>query len=76
MHMMIMVGVVLALYLQLGYYYRNISQASMLAAIFIGFAFYFCDPEERYIKWKVVAIGALVVVIGLAAFLMFFRIRP
>jgi len=42
--MLVVMLAVLGLYVQLGYYYRNISLLSMLAAVVIGFVFYFCDP--------------------------------
>ena len=44
-HMLFSMLLVALLYLQLGIVYRNISLASMLAGFFVGFVFYFCDPD-------------------------------
>lgn len=35
----------LLLYIQLSYFYRNISFISIMAAFGLGFIFYFCDPD-------------------------------
>lgn len=66
----------LLLYLQLSYYYRNISFISMMVAFGLGFIFYFCDPDEKYEKVKICAIIFLILVIGGAAVCLFFSADP
>lgn len=66
----------LLLYLQLSYYYRNISFISMMVAFGLGLIFYFCDPDEKYEKVKICAIIFLILVIGGAAVCLFFSADP
>jgi hypothetical protein len=48
----------------------------MAAAFFIGFLFYFCDPEEKYAKFKIPSIVLLVTTIGISSFYLFFKVNP
>jgi len=48
----------------------------MAAAFFIGFLFYFCDPEEKYANYRMPSIVLLVAAIGISAFYLFFRVNP
>jgi len=63
-------------YLHIGTIYRNISLLSMAAAFFIGFLFYFCDPEEKFAKYRIPSIVLLVAAIGVPTFYFFFKVNP
>ena len=75
--MLMVIGLMLILYFQLGIIYRNISWLSMLAALLMGFVFYFCDPnDERYERCRICAIIFLTSVVGVAILIFFFKSNP
>jgi hypothetical protein len=75
-HMMLVISMVVLPYVQLGASYANISLISMGAGLVIGFVFYFCDPLEKFMKYRVPAIIFLVGMIATAIFCVFFRTHP
>lgn len=76
-HIILITLMVLLPYAQLGVIYKNISGCSMVAALIIGFIFYFCDPNcEKYNKYKMPAIVFLVLILAISAFCVFFKIQP
>lgn len=74
--MLALMLIMFMLYLQLGYYYRNISYASMGSAFALGLIFYFCDPDEKYERTRAWAIVLLILLIGGAGFWLFFKTSP
>jgi len=75
--MVIVVSLMLILYFQLGMLYRNISWLSMLAALLMGFIFYFCDPnDERYERTRLCSVIFLTSAVGVAVLFFFFRSNP
>lgn len=75
-HMWLVIFMTTLPYIHIGSIYRNISLLSMVAAFFIGFLFYFCDPEDKYAKFRIPSIVLLVALIGISAFYLFFRVNP
>lgn len=75
-HMLGVMLLMFLLYLQLSYYYRNISFFSMMVAFGLGFIFYFCDPDEKYDKYRIWAIILLILLIGGAGGCLFFNVNP
>ncbi len=75
-HMLGVMLLMFLLYLQLSYYYRNISFFSMMAAFGLGFIFYFCDPDEKYERYRIWAIILLILLIGGAGGCLFFNVNP
>lgn len=47
-----------------------------MAAFGLGFVFYFCDPDEKYENVRLLAIIALILIIGGAALWLFFKTNP
>lgn len=75
-HMLLTLSVLIGLYIQIAILYTNISLVTEGIAALLGFIFYFCDPAEKMVKCKVLAIGILSIFIGIVVFLFFFWSNP